>query len=288
VEVRGGDQSHAGRQVDIPDTDRFELDIALGAASVSGIVVDRESGAPVPDASVSLRSSDGKGPGGSDESGADGRFAIAADPGEYELYARALDRAPATQRLSVGSGGLSDVRVELERGHEIGGRLVDSSGRPAAGILITVTPADGGGHANSGADGAFRFGGLVVKPYAIVAGSELGGYAVRPSVLPGGELVMLTLQPAGRVLVRVVDAASQPVPNAFPRVETVDGALVRLPGRTSGPTDPDGRFTLSCPSGVVGVVTRDAKRLGRASVAVAPGATVPLTIVMSADESQAQ
>jgi hypothetical protein len=96
----------------------------------------------------------------------------------------------------------------------------------------------------------------------------------------------LTLQPAGRVVVRVVDAASQPVANAFPRVETVDGARVRMPGRVSGPTDPDGAFTLSCPSGVVEVVARDAKRMGRASVPVAPGATVPLTVVLSPEAAK--
>jgi hypothetical protein len=289
VEVVGGGQRHAAREVDIPDADRFELDIALGAASVSGIVVDRASGSPVPEATLSLLKADGKSDGGGGESGADGRFTIAADPGEYDLYARAPDRAPATQRLSVGTGGLSDVRVELERGQEIRGRLVDAAGRAAAGLLVLATTADGepGGHANSGPDGTFRFGGLAAKPYGIVSGSELAGYAVRSSVRPGGEPLTLTLQPAGRVVVRVVDAASQPVANAFPRVETVDGARVRMPGRVSGPTDPEGLFTLSCPSGVVEVVARDAKRLGRASVPVAPGATVPLTIVLGADAAKA-
>jgi hypothetical protein len=282
VEVVGGGKRHAAREVEIPDADRFELDIALGAASVSGIVVDRESGSPVPEVSLSLRRADGSGDGGGGESGADGRFTIAAEPGEYDLYARAPDRAPATQRLSVGTGGLSDVRVELERGQEIRGRLADGSGRAAAGFRMLATTADGerSGSANSGPDGAFRIAGLAAKPYGIFGGSELAGYAVRSSVLPGGDPLTLTLQPAGRVVVRVVDAASQPVPNAFPRVETVDGVLVRMVGR-SGPTDPDGVFTLSCPAGVVEVVVRDAQRMGRASVPVAPGASVPLTVVLS-------
>jgi hypothetical protein len=189
VALHGAGQRFPGREVDIPDTDRFELDLDVGGATVSGIVVDRDGGAPVAGASVGLRKEDGTG-GSGGESSPDGRFSIAIEPGEYRLEARARDRQPASQNVTVGASGVSDIRVEMERGLEIRGRLVDTAGRPASGYLVVAAAADGdgSGHDSSGVDGAFRIGGLASKPHAIVGGSELGGYAFRPGVtrVPGG------------------------------------------------------------------------------------------------------
>jgi hypothetical protein len=170
----------------------------------------------------------------------------------------------------------------MERGREIRGRLLDASGRPAAAYLTLATAADGegGGYADSGADGSFRIGGLASKPHAIVGGSELSGYAFRPGVTPGGEPLVLTLQPAGRIAVRVVDPAGQPVRDAYPRVQTVDGARVRMPGRSSGPTDASGVYELACPAGTVGVSVRADAGAGQGSASVRPGETAPLTVVL--------
>ena len=179
--MQGSGQGYPGRQVEIPDVDRFELDLEIGGATVSGIVVDRDEGSPVPEASVGLH--DGRtatGGVGAAETGPDGRFSIAAEPGEYQLEARARDRRPTSQALSVGPSGVADLRIEMDRGLEIRGRLLDATGRPAPGFLILVTAADdeGSGHANSGPDGSFGIGGLAPKPHALVGGSELAGYRV--------------------------------------------------------------------------------------------------------------
>jgi len=282
VELRGRGQSHSSRQVEIPDADRFELDLSLGAADVSGIVVDPESGSPVPEASIRLRRTDGREGGGGAESGNDGRFVLGAEPGDYTLDAVAADRAPASQPLSVGAAGVSDVRVELEPGRELRGRIIDVSGRPAAGYQVIAMLSEGAGTSsrNSGVDGSFRIGGLAPKPYTVVAGSELVGYAIRSSVLPGGEPLELTLRPGGRVVLRVVDARDQPVRDAYPIVEGVDGTRVRLPGRTAGTTDASGSYTLASPSGLVEVVARTEKGIARGNVSVPAGGSVPLTLVL--------
>jgi protocatechuate 3,4-dioxygenase beta subunit len=283
VHMRGSGQRYPDREVEIPDVDRFDLDLEIGGATVSGIVVDREGGSPVAEASVSLRrTDDGKQWSGGAESGPDGRFSVAAEPGEYHLEARAPDRQPTAQALSVGPSGVADLRIELERGLEIRGRLLDANGRPAPGFLILVTPAEGesSGFDNSGADGSFRIGGLASKPHAIVGGSELGGYAFRPAVTPGGEPLALTLQPAGRIAVRVLDAAGQPVKDAYPRVETIDGARVRMPGRVSGPTDASGAYELAAPAGTIEVSARTDAGTGRGSAGVRPGETTSLTVVL--------
>jgi protocatechuate 3,4-dioxygenase beta subunit len=281
VEMQGSGQSHPGREVEIPDVDRFELDLEIGGATVSGIVVDRDGGSPVPEASVGLTTKEGDGRGGSSETGPDGRFTIAAEPGEYQLGARARDRRPASQALSVGPSGVADLRIEMDRGLEIRGRLLDATGRPAPGFLVLVTAADaeGSGHANSGPDGSFGIGGLAPKAYALVGGSELAGFAFRPGVTAGGEPLALTLRPAGRIAVRVVDPAG-PVRDAYPRVETIDGVRVRMPGRVSGPTDSSGLYELASPAGVVEVVVNTETGSGRGSVTVRAGETAPLSVVL--------
>jgi Carboxypeptidase regulatory-like domain len=283
VQMTGGAQGFPGRQVEIPDVDRFELDLEIGGATVSGIVVDRESGEPVAEAFVGLRRTDGgsEGSGGA-ESSADGRFSIATEPGEYRLEARARERRSTPQALSVGPSGVADLRIEMEPGLEIRGRLLEVSGRPAAGYLTVATAADGeeSGYANSGGDGTFRIGGLAPKAHAIVGGSELSGYAFQPAVTPGEEPLVLTLRPAGHISVRVVDPAGQPVRDAYPRVETIDGARVRMPGRVSGQTDASGLYELASPPGTVEVAVGSEKGSGRGSASVRSGETTPLTVVL--------
>jgi protocatechuate 3,4-dioxygenase beta subunit len=290
VEMQSDGQRHPGREVEIPDVDRFQLDLELGSATVSGMVVGREDGSPVPEASIGLRKTDGNEAwGGGAESGPDGRFAIAAEPGEYRLEARAPDRQPVSLPLSVGAAGVPEIRVELERGLEIAGRLLDAAGRPAPGLLILVTPADGegSGHADSAPDGRFRIGGLVASPHTLVGGSELAGYAVRSGVTPGGDPIVLTLRPAGRIAVRVVDAAGQAVREAYPRVESIDGLRLRIPGRSSGPTDANGSYEFASPPGLVEVTARHEKRSGRGSVSVRSGETASLTVVLQAEPAKA-
>ncbi len=283
VEMQGGGQHHAGREVEIPDADRFVLDLEIAGATVTGVVVDRETGEPVPEVYVSLRPAEGqKAQGGSAESGVDGRFSLSAEPGEYRLVTRARDRQPASLPLSVGPSGVADLRVELDRGLEISGRLLDAAGRPAPGFQIVAIPPDGGngGYDNSGPDGRFRIGGLAQAPHALAGGSELAGFAFRPAVTPGGEPLALTLRPAGHIRVRVVDPAGLPVKDAYPRIQAIDGARVRMPGRTSGPTDASGVSELVSPAGVVEVMASGEKGTGRGTVTVPPGGTLSLTIVL--------
>ena len=284
VQMRSGDQEHPGRDVEIPDAERYPLDLEIGGVTVSGLVVDRETGEPVPEAHVSLRPAEGQktAQGGSAQCGIDGRFAVSAEPGEYRLSARANDRQPTSLPLSVGPSRVADLRVELVRGLEISGRLLDVAGRPAAGFQLVAVPPDGGngGYDNSGPDGRFRIGGLAPAAHALVGGSELAGFAFRPAVTPGGEPLALTLRPAGHIRVRVVDPAGLPVKDAYPRVQTIDGARVRMLGRTSGPTDASGVHELVSPAGFVEVVAYGEKGSGRGTVTLAPGGTVPLTVIL--------
>ena len=83
--------------------------------------------------------------------------------------------------VTVGPAGVQDLRVEMDRGLAIVGRLLDAAGRPAGGYQVNAKTLDGGyvPGAHSRADGSFRLEGLASKPYVLAAGSPLAGFAVR-------------------------------------------------------------------------------------------------------------
>jgi hypothetical protein len=167
-----GNQRYPGRDVQVPDVDRFELDLEIAETTVSGLVVDKASSDPVSNASVRLRRA-------SSTTGPDGSFSVAAEPGDQQLEVQAAGRKRAVVPLSVGPQGLSDVRVELERGAELKGRVVDSAGRPASAVAVVVTDAIGMDlldYVEALADGSFRFDSLGTGPYTLVAGGDLPGW----------------------------------------------------------------------------------------------------------------
>ena len=276
-------QSYPGREVTIPDVERYELDLEIGDTAASGVVVDRETGDPVAEARLSLRGVEPEARhGGSGSTGADGRFTIAIEPGEYKLEASARGHAPTSMPVNVGPAGVQDLRVELDRGLVIAGRLLDVAGRPAGGYQVSPTTLDGGyaPGTTSSADGSFRLEGLAPKPYVLAAGSPLAGFAVRGGVTPGEEPVTLTLRPGGRVAVRVLGADGRPVKEAYPSIETVDALRVEMPGNVSGPTDAPGLYELAAPAGTIGVVVHHEKGTGRGTVTVRAGETALLTIAL--------
>ncbi len=148
-----------GRATRRDDVERFELDLEIASSILTGMVVDRETGQPVPEASVGLfERGEPRGAGkGNATVGPDGRFSIAVEPGEYRLEAG----APGWKRTSIGvsaGDGIADLRVELERGATVSGRVVDIAGRPASGLQVEAVDTTGeiAAEAESLADGPFR------------------------------------------------------------------------------------------------------------------------------------
>jgi len=274
LEPVSGTERYPDREVVVPDVDRFELNFEIAAAQVSGTVVDKDGGEPVSDARVHLgRSSASTGP--------DGRFALAAEPGERQLGATAPGRKFTILTLNVPPEGLADVRVEMERGLEVRGRVVDGAGRPAPNLEVTATAVSEVYVETvwTLGDGSFRIGGLGDEACTLATGSDLAGWAVRGNVRPGGEPVTLSLRPGGRVAVRAVGADGLPMKDASAYVQRVDGLPVSMPG-DSGATDANGLAEIGAPAGLVGIEAAARDQTGRGSVTVRPGETAPLTVVL--------
>jgi hypothetical protein len=282
--TEGRRASFPGRELDIPDVEAYSVDFAFTGVPVSGTVVDEETSQPVVQAwlSATRRGGDKVASVGG-RTGPEGRFEFDAAPGDYRLSAQADGYAQTMVDLKVGPDGAADVRVELEKGLGIEGRVVDAAGRGLSGVLLqalaVLGPKDearAGGRTRP--DGTFTIEGLRPGSYTLCAGSELAGYALRTGVAPGGKDVTLTVRPAGKVLVRVLAADDSPIPESWTEVTKVNGNPVSVPVFGRGPADANGVTEFATPTGTVEVTARKEKRKGTASVAVGEGATVPVEL----------
>jgi protocatechuate 3,4-dioxygenase beta subunit len=249
------------------------LAIALQkAAAVSGRVTD-EAGAPVAGARVrvardaNLRALMRGGPSaflGSPgvASGPDGTFRLRGLSAEKNVTLEAAKTGYVTAKrhgITVKAGEVvKDAILVLKRGVEARGRVVDVAGQPLAGAEIRLSAAERGGarfmfqmggmnrekpDVSSGADGAFRIGGLEPGEYALAVSKD--GYA--PKRVPS-----VTVQTPG--------------PNEWPTVVLETGVLIaglvrnskgeavvsadvfafggEAGGSRNTATDPEGRFRL--------------------------------------------
>jgi protocatechuate 3,4-dioxygenase beta subunit len=275
-------QRQTGRELDLPDVERYEVELEVADTTLTGVVVDKETGQPLTDAQLSLRQVGPRSWRGSAMTGQSGRFTIAAEAGDYQLYAQAPKYEPFSLPVTVGPEGLSDVRLEMERGLAITGRVVDEAGRPQGEVEVTATRPDGRSEmGESLPDGRFRIEGLDSATFALVAGSGTRGFAVRPGTTPDAEPVTLVLRPPGRLAIRVLAPDGRPIKGAWPTVQTWSGVAVDLPYTGASPTDANGACELSVPAGSVMVRATGEGMAGFGGATVGPGQAVPLEIRLS-------
>jgi hypothetical protein len=270
------------RPLDIPDVETHEVEIAFSGVPVDGIVVDGETEKPVARATVQLSpKGNAPSPPSGAMTGADGRFSLEADPGEYRIWARADDYRQAHSEVTVDPAGTSDLRLELERGLDVSGRVLDRRGRAVSGIDVLATGEDHhSAYGQTLPDGTFHLGGLAATTYNLCAGAELAGYAVRAGVRPGDSEVSLTLRPGGTVRLLVKGTSGAPLAKAYAFVSKVDGAAVEVPS-TAGPTDSSGFAEVPVPAGALQLsVGAEKYRVGTAQVQVGEGAAVNVEVTL--------
>lgn len=280
------------RTAEVPDADAFTLDLAYAGVPVAGIVIDKETEAPIGFASVFARKKAGEGPAGGGTSGADGRFQIELEPGDYVLGAgsRESDYGDAELAVSIGDSGLADVRLALPKGLGISGKVTDQAGRGVASIEVNAVPPEdksAWGSSQSLGDGSFKVTGLNEGSYTVVAQSSTGGFALRPGIAAGSRNVTLVLQPGGRLVVTARDADGQPLAGAWPIVTNVSGLRVGSMGMPSRPTDAQGTTEMDAPAGDLTVSVRKGKLRGTGRVSLSVGDTAAVTVKLE-DPAPAQ
>jgi protocatechuate 3,4-dioxygenase beta subunit len=276
-----GRVQYASRTFEVPDVESHVLDIPLGGAPVSGIVVDKDTGAAVPRANVRAAAKKGEENGGA-KAGADGRFAFELVAGDYQVTTSADGYAPVDSDLTVAGEGASDVRLELGRGLVLEGRVVDPVGHPVPGAQVFPTVGDSPtwlGMAVAMDDGRFRLEHLLPRAYTLATGSPANGFAIRKGVSPGDKDIVLTLSPGGRVRLSVFDPGGAPVAEASGSLVSVDGSKVSLFLNT-GRTDSRGVAEFVCPAGAIEISVQKGKLVGRTTVQVEAGATATARVVL--------
>ena len=272
-------QSLASRQVLVADADRFALDLEITEGRVSGVVVGRDGGAPLPGVELRLVPLDAADPARPRaRSDSEGRFAIGVEPGDYALTAEVPGRVRIERPVSVPADGLEGLRLEMDRGLAISGVLLDERGRPVPLQAVFAAGADGFERAFTAKDGSFRVEGLTDRPYALSAGSSLAGFATRRGVRPGTAPITVALQPGARVVLRVVSPEGRPVAEAAATVLTVDGERVDPNLCVAAPTGRDGTTTIGVPAGEVGLAVQAESGAAFRTVAVRPGEAVTLEV----------
>jgi protocatechuate 3,4-dioxygenase beta subunit len=284
--VREGSRQPEPTLVEVPDAETFTLDVELGPRGVplSGTVVEAETGAAIADAGVraSPRPPLLEGArGGQGRSGEDGRFSLDVDPGRYWLSADSRQRRTARpMEIEVGESGLSGVRLALDRGRLLRGRVVDSRGVGVGGLELLGESY----HARTQADGSFELS-APEGPFTLCVPSLDGRFAIR-AVDPADEDIELRLQRGGHVALLVRDVAGQPAVGVHVAFGGLDGAPLDCPDL--GPTtDSSGRHELAVPAGTVTLQAwaRDGTT-ATAEVTVPEGTTVPLEMRLQSREAR--
>ena len=112
VETLDGKTQLASRREPIPDADTHLADFALSGVRVTGVVVDQQTESPVGEVRVSA---EGRGDGRryGTRTGADGRFTLELEPGDYTLEAHVEGYVQQTIEVSVGEDGVTDLKLPL-------------------------------------------------------------------------------------------------------------------------------------------------------------------------------
>lgn len=160
VSVAG--QRVANRSVNVTENETTVVDVTVAVtATVEGTVTDA-GGDPISSVSVDLRQ-----PGGFEDTagfpdeyvartqpGADGGYALAVEPGEYDLGAGSLSYELTVTSVSLAPGETVTRNLTLERADGgITGTVTDEQGTPVENA--TVATLDGTASVTTGADGTF-------------------------------------------------------------------------------------------------------------------------------------
>jgi hypothetical protein len=288
-----GRTNYPSRELQIPDAETHIVELTFSGVPVTGVVIDKETDQPVKQAFVRAMPKDkdkAASGGGATRTGADGRFQFDVDPGEYTLSAGAEGYGATNNTVTVGATGLADARVELEKGLEIKGRVVDASGQPVPSVNVSVRSAAAGESSpvsdpaggQTLPDGTFRIAGLAAKPYNLCTGTELAGYAVRMGVSPGGADVTMTLHPAAKIRLLIKGPDGAPLAKAWPNVTKLGGAPISVSWMgPRAPSDSAGMAEMSTPAGALEIEVWSPTYKGKTTVSVAEGATATAEVTLT-------
>ena len=232
---RGGRQSLLGMppgdyriHVDHSPYLRAAVPARVEPGKVSEVVVDlRESGqifgqvadlagTMLPGTQVTLLDPKTGGPGGETagtQTDASGRYRLVrVEPGRYVVHFRHPHYRSFRAEVALqAEGEKREVNAVLEPGRRISGRVLDESGAPVPGAVVTASNGERGA-ATTDDEGRFMIGGLTDQPIYCLASAPGYATALRRDVAPGTTDLEIRLFRAGKISGRLEGA---PLPRQF-------------------------------------------------------------------------
>jgi hypothetical protein len=239
--VRGG----AGGAVSLPGPLAVRCDVPVEPAlptTLLGRVCDKESGAPLEGAVVSVRA------GGTARTDKDGGFKVEVAPGWVRLSAVAEGRPPVEMSVRVKDARVP-VDVKVPCYVSVGGHVLGPDDRPVPGARVRWIGRDGPSEEQvADEDGAFVIGGIAPGDPGVVQ-AEANGF-VTDEARPEGGRVLVRLEVGGRIQGRVLGpdggpAAGVPVvllPGGWTAEEDEDDMAIAE--RRVTRTDAEGRYAI--------------------------------------------
>ncbi len=162
--------------------DRTDL-VFVGSVTITGHV---EGNSPLADVIIAISESSSGTPLGTATTGADGNY-TATDllPVSQYLLAPVKDSwlfTPQTRTVDLGPTMVADFVGTAGTTYSISGTILDDSGNPLQGVLVSAIPY----HAITTASGSYQISGIPAAPYTVTP--TLAGYAFTPP----GQLVTIT------------------------------------------------------------------------------------------------
>ena len=204
------------RRIDGP---RESLDLKLepgpDGGSIAGVVLD-PAGRPIAGAEL-INTGTSTSESRETRTGPDGRFRLdnlySNSNFGKEVVVRAANSAPGRVKVQTGPRDRpTEVTIRLDAGHRIRGRVVDRQGRPIEGVRVYFANGNHGvtegGRATTDRDGNFAFDALPPDcPFAF-AKPGFSEIANRKLPLDTDDLIAVTMDPAGVIVGKVVDAGT--------------------------------------------------------------------------------
>jgi hypothetical protein len=171
--------------------------------------------------------------------------------GEREVDVRKQGYVPKRKSVTAAAGSDARADVELERGADLRGRVVDAGGRPVEGARLQVragagmtSPTSTNGRAVSDSEGNFKVEGLAEGRYNVMAEREGYVSGMSNDVEPSTPNLIITLERGGTITGHVTGLAPGELAGM-----TVTASSGRSSARAN--VDSDGSFTVNgVPDGV--------------------------------------
>lgn len=280
VRVRAPAYAEVAEHVSLADDLYLEL-IVHPASTIRGVVVFTD-GSPAPNARVrTLVKPDIPFEAITDH---EGRFTFANLPsGSFRVEAVTNDEVGSVS-VNLAPASVRDLRIELERGSIVTGVVHAKDGTPIAGADIDISPAGAlRQKAKTDPVGAYRIGPVFLGPATIHAcASRYQCVTEAMQVARGsGAVFDLTLLPAGRLHVRVIDKDDEPVSGARVYIATFTGCNTDREGQCLIDHASPSKTTLTAHHVTAGYAEESitiADGETKHEIRIAPGATVRGTV----------